>query len=137
MKKQGRATDAKRAAANDKPENGKTEKAKKVSKPTEPDAKFTLGSIETVKRGFVLEFVKFCNAKGMVDAAALVAEFSGRQIDGKKITSNECIATSATAGTTASSRWPSEGQILSRLGRGDSRCPGSVQGIGRITARVS
>src|ERR1700733_6804138 len=120
MKKQS-TTDAKRAAANDKPENGKTEKAKKVSKPTEPDAKFTLGSIETVKRGFVLEFVKFCNAKGMVDAAALVAEFSGRQIDGKKITSNECIATSATAGTTASSRWPSEGQILSRLGRGDSR----------------
>jgi hypothetical protein len=86
MKKQGTTTDAKRAAANDKPDNGKTENAKKVSKPTKPDAKFTLGSIDTVKRGFLLEFVKFCKAKGTVDAAALVAEFSGRQIDGKKVT---------------------------------------------------
>ena len=85
MKKQG-TTDAKRAAANDKPENGKTEKGKKVSKPTEPDAKFILGSIDTVKRGFLLEFVKFVKAKGTVDTAMLIAEFSGRQIDGKKIT---------------------------------------------------
>ena len=85
MKKQG-TTDAKRAAANDKPENGKTEKAKKVSKPIEPDAKFTLGSIDTVKRGFLLEFVKFCKSKGTVDAGTLLAEFAGRQIDGKKIT---------------------------------------------------
>jgi hypothetical protein len=86
MKKQG-TTDAKRAAANDKPENGKAEKApKKTSKPTEPDAKFTLGSTDTVKRGFLLEFVKFCKAKGTVDAAMLIAEFSGRQIDNKKIT---------------------------------------------------
>lgn len=86
MKKQ-RTTDAKRAAANDKSENGKTEKTpKKASKPTEPDAKFTLGSIETVKRGFLLEFVKFCKAKGTVDAATLIAEFNGRQIDNKKIT---------------------------------------------------
>jgi hypothetical protein len=84
MKKQS-TTDAKRAAANDKPENGKAEKAKKVSKPTEPDAKFTLGSIDTVKRGFLLEFVKFVKAKGTVDAAMLIAEFAGRQIDGHKI----------------------------------------------------
>jgi hypothetical protein len=87
MKKQGTTTDAKQAAANDKPENGKTEKApKKTSKPTEPNAKFTLGSIETVKRGFLLEFVKFVKAKGTVDAAMLVAKFNGRQIDNKKIT---------------------------------------------------
>ena len=85
MKKQG-ATDAKRAAANDKPENGKAEKAKKSSKPAE-DAKYTIGSTETVKRGFLLEFVKFVKAKGTVDAAMLIKEFSGRQIDGsKKIT---------------------------------------------------
>jgi hypothetical protein len=84
MKKQG-ATDAKRAAANDKPENGNAEKAKKPSKPAE-DAKYTIGSTETVKRGFLLEFVKFVKAKGTVDAAMLVKEFSGRQIDGKKIT---------------------------------------------------
>jgi hypothetical protein len=88
MKKQGTATDAKRAAANDKPENGKTEKAKKVSKPSEPDAKFTLGSIETVKRGFLLEFVKFVKAKGTVDAMMLIAEFNGRQFDGRKVTTD-------------------------------------------------
>jgi hypothetical protein len=86
MKKKG-TTDAKRAAANDKPENEKTEKkAKKVSKPTEPDAKFTLGSTDTVKRGFLLEFVKFVKAKGTVDAAMLIAEFNGRQFDGRKVT---------------------------------------------------
>jgi len=34
MKKQGTTTDAKREAANDKLDNGKTEKAKKVSKPS-------------------------------------------------------------------------------------------------------
>jgi hypothetical protein len=94
MKKQG-ATDAKRAAANDKPEAeakkadapraAKAPKAKKSSKPAE-DAKYTIGSTETVKRGFLLEFVKFVKAKGTVDAAMLVKEFSGRQIDGKKIT---------------------------------------------------
>ena len=87
MKKQS-ATDAKRAAANDKPENGKTEKGKKVSKPTEPDAKFTLGSTDTVKRGFLLEFVKFVKAKGTVDAAMLIAEFNGRQFDGRKVTTD-------------------------------------------------
>ena len=93
MKKQG-ATDAKRAAANDKPEAEtkkadtpkatKAPKAKKSSKPVE-DAKYTIGSAEAVKRGFLLEFVKFVRAKGTIDAAMLVKEFSGRQIEGKKI----------------------------------------------------
>lgn len=82
MKKQ--SAHGKRAAANDKPnDNGKPKKAPKAPKPEE---KFTLGSIDTVKRGFLLEFVKFVKAKGTVDAAMLVKEFSGRQIDGKKIT---------------------------------------------------
>jgi len=85
MKRQG-MTDAKRAAANDKSETGKAEKAKKSSKPAE-DVKYTIGSTETVKRGFLLEFVKFVKAKGTVDSSMLVKEFSGRQIDGsKKIT---------------------------------------------------
>ena len=85
MKKQG-ATDAKRAAANDKSENKKAAKAKKSSKPAE-DAKYVIGSTEIVKRrGFLLEFLKVVKAKGTVDAAMLVKEFSGRQIDGKKIT---------------------------------------------------
>jgi hypothetical protein len=85
MKKQGTA-DVKQRAANDKPENRKTEKAPKASKLTEPDAKFTLGSIDTVKRGFLLEFVKFVKTKDAADAAMLIAEFNGRQIDGRKVT---------------------------------------------------
>jgi hypothetical protein len=86
MKRQG-MTDAKRAAANDKSENKKAAKAKKSSKPAE-DAKYTIGSTEIVKRrGFLLEFLKFfVKAEGTVDTAMLVKEFSGRQIDGKKIT---------------------------------------------------
>jgi len=87
MKKQG-TTDTKRAAANDKEENGKTEKAKKAAKATEPNAKFALGSIATVKRGLLLEFVKFVKAKGTVDAAMLIAEFNGRQFDGRKVTAD-------------------------------------------------
>lgn len=83
MKKQG-ATDAKRAAANDKPENGKAAKTKKSSKPPE-DAKYTIGSTETVKRGFLLEFVKFVKAKGTVDAAMLVKQFSGKKITAERI----------------------------------------------------
>jgi hypothetical protein len=74
MKKQS-ATDAKRAAANDKPENEKAQKAKKSSKPAE-DTKYVIGSTEIVKRrGFLLEFLKVVKAKGTVDAAMLVKEF--------------------------------------------------------------
>jgi hypothetical protein len=61
MKKQA-ATDAKNAAANDKPENGKAEKAKRV-KPAE-DAKYTVGNLATVKRGFLLALCEFVKAKG-------------------------------------------------------------------------
>ena len=89
MKKQG-TTDAKRAAANDKENgNGKTEKAKVTTSlrtvPPEPE-RYTIGSTETVKRGFLLEFVKFAKAKGTVDAMMLIAEFNGRQFDGRKVT---------------------------------------------------
>jgi hypothetical protein len=83
MKKQG-TTDVKLRAANDRPENGKAEKAKKSSKPAD-DAKYTIGSTETVKRGFLKEFCDFTRKKGTVDAAMLIAEFAGRQIDGHKI----------------------------------------------------
>jgi hypothetical protein len=49
------------------------------------DEKYTIGSIDTVKRGFLLEFCDFTRKKGTVDAEMLVKEFSGRQIDGHKI----------------------------------------------------
>ena len=83
MKKQG-ATDVKRAAANDGQENGKATKAKKSSTPAE-DAKYTIGNLATVKRGFLLALVEFAKAKGTVDHAALVKEFNGRQVDSRKV----------------------------------------------------
>jgi hypothetical protein len=83
MKKKG-TTDAKKAAANDQEKgNGKVTKAR-APKPAE-DAKYTIGSTETVKRGFLKEFCDFTRKKGTVDAAMLIAEFAGRQIDGHKI----------------------------------------------------
>jgi hypothetical protein len=83
MKKQGTTTDAKRAVANDGPDTEKVEKALKASKPAE---QFKLGNSNTVKHGFLLAFLEFAKKKGAVDAAMLVGEFAGRQIDGKKIT---------------------------------------------------
>ena len=85
MKKRA-ATDAKKAAANDNPENGKTEKAKvATSLRTVPPERYAIGSTETVKRGFLKEFCDFARKKGTVDAAMFIAEFSGRQINGHKI----------------------------------------------------
>jgi hypothetical protein len=83
MRKQG-TTDVKQRAANDRPENGKAAKARKSSKPAE-DAKYTIGSTETVKRGFLKEFCDFTRKKGTVSAEILIAEFAGRQIDGHKV----------------------------------------------------
>jgi hypothetical protein len=87
MKKQA-ATDAKKAAANDKPENGTAEKAKVTTSlrtvPPEPE-RYTIGSTETVRRGFLKQFCDFTRKKGTVDVAMLIAEFAGRQIDGHKI----------------------------------------------------
>lgn len=86
MKKKS-AMDAKQRAANDKPDSGgKAKKVQKSSAGKEAAAKFTIGSTETVKRGFLLEFVNFVEAKGTVDSAMLVAEFNGRQFDGRKVT---------------------------------------------------
>jgi hypothetical protein len=87
MKKQA-PTDAKKAAANDKPEIGKAEKAKVITSlrtvPPDPE-RYTIGSTATVRRGFLKEFCDFTRKKGTVDAATLIAEFDGRQIDGHKI----------------------------------------------------
>jgi hypothetical protein len=78
----------KEGAANHKPENGKAEKAKVTTSlrivPPGPERN-TIGSTETVKRGFLKEFCDFTRKKGRVDAAMLIAEFAGRQIDGHKI----------------------------------------------------
>ncbi|MGC2173380.1 MAG: hypothetical protein WA555_10305 [Candidatus Sulfotelmatobacter sp.] len=86
MKKQ--PADAKKAAANDK-ENGNGKATTKRSKPTE-DAKYVVGSIETVRRGFLKLFVEFIQKKGSVSAEQLVAEFQGRSVEGKKITAERC-----------------------------------------------
>src|SRR5277367_462886 len=87
MKKHG-TTDAKKAANDKENGNGKTEKAKVTTSlrtvPPEPE-RYTIGSTETVKRGFLKEFCDFTKKKGTVDAAMLIAEFAGRQIDGHKV----------------------------------------------------
>jgi methionine synthase I (cobalamin-dependent) len=70
MKKQN-GKDAKKAAANDKE--------------TKVEERYVLGNVGTVRRGFLLQFVQFVEKKGTVNADQLVAEFSGRQIDGHKV----------------------------------------------------
>jgi hypothetical protein len=100
MKKRSTA-DVKQRAANDK-SNGNS-KPKKAPKSPNPEEKFTLGAIETVKRGFLLEFVKFIKAKGTVDVAMLIAEFNGRQFDGRKVTVERIHRYIAYSQTTASS----------------------------------
>jgi hypothetical protein len=83
MKKQT-ATDAEKAASNDKPENGKADRPRVTTSlrtlPPEPE-RYTVGSTETVKRGFLKEFCDFTRKKGTVNAAMLIAEFAGRPID--------------------------------------------------------
>jgi hypothetical protein len=78
--------DAKKAAANDK-ENGN---GKATTKRPAEDARYVLGSIETVRRGFLKLFVEFIQKKGSVSAEQLVAEFQGRSVEGKKITAERC-----------------------------------------------
>jgi hypothetical protein len=69
-----------------KKQNGKdTKKAAANDKDVKVPERYSLGSIATVKRGFLLEFVKFVEKKGTVDAETLVKEFNGRQIDGHKV----------------------------------------------------
>jgi len=50
------------------------------------DEKYTIGNIDTVKRRFLLAFCDFTRKKGTVDAATLIAEFAGRQIEGTRST---------------------------------------------------
>src|ERR1700746_712997 len=81
------AMDAKQRAANDKPdEKGRAGSAGRRAAKYDTAAKFTIGSTETVKRGFLLELAKFAKAKGTVDASMLITEFNGRQFDGRKVT---------------------------------------------------
>ncbi len=86
MKKQ-RTTDAKRAAANDKPEveNGKPKKAAPKAKGDKPEERYTIGNIATVRGGFYKELCDFTAKKGTVDAEMLCKEFVGRQINGRGI----------------------------------------------------
>ena len=83
MKKQ--PVDAKKAAANDKPEDGKATKARRTKAPD--DTRYTVGNLTTVKRGFLLAMCEFVKAKSEVDHAMLVKEFSGRQFENRKVDS--------------------------------------------------
>jgi hypothetical protein len=68
------------------PKKAKATKAAKVPKAPRPIERYTLGNTDSVKRGFVLAFVEFVKAKGTVDIPTLIAKFSGRQFDGRKVT---------------------------------------------------
>ena len=86
MKKQG-APDAKKAAANDKPEveNSKPKKAAPKTTAEKPVERYTIGNIATVHGGFYKELCDFTAKKGTVDAEMLCKEFVGRQINGRGI----------------------------------------------------
>jgi hypothetical protein len=84
MKKQG-TSDAKKRAANDV-EKDETPKAAVAKAPkATPDQRYELGSVATVKRGFLLAVVEFTKKKGTVSAEQLISEFAGRQFDGRKV----------------------------------------------------
>jgi hypothetical protein len=68
----GKKLAAKKLAANDTQENGKAEK---VRSRLADDARFTIGSVATVKRGFLKDFCDFVTAKKTVDAPMLIKVF--------------------------------------------------------------
>lgn len=71
-----------------KKQNGK--KAAANDKETKVEERYQIGSIATVKRGFLLAVVQWAEKKGTFSAEQLVAEFQGRSVEGKKITAERC-----------------------------------------------
>ncbi len=70
-----------------KKQNGKdTKKAAANDKDVKVEERYSIGTITTVKRGFLLQLVQYVEKKGTVSAEQLVAEWAGRSVDGKKIT---------------------------------------------------
>lgn len=115
MKRQS-ATDAKKAAANDK-ENGndKAEKAKvSTSLRTVPPetGRYAIGATETVKRGFLKQFCDFTRKKGTVDTAMLIASSLVARSLGTRSTQPESTAIFGIASTTGSSRSRNERPAL-------------------------
>src|ERR1035441_3404539 len=80
-------TDAKKAAANDKPEveNDKPKKAAPTTRAEKPGEGNTIGNVASVRGGFYKELCDFTAKKGTVDAEMLCKEFVGRQINGRGI----------------------------------------------------
>ena len=63
---------------------------KKESK-SQPEQQYVLqsnASVSKFNRGFLGAVVAFVEKKGTVDAPALIAAFSGRQFEGKKVTAS-------------------------------------------------
>jgi len=86
LKKQ-RATDVKRAAGNDveKDEATKSPKAPRKTKAPKPDQRYELGSVATVKRGFLLALVEWARKRKAFTAAQAIEEFNGRQFTNRKV----------------------------------------------------
>ena len=83
------AAEAREDAKASKPKTVGQAVAKAVRKATEADAKpekrYTVGSTDTVKRGFLKEMIDWAAKQDSVTVASLFRKFGGRQIDGHKV----------------------------------------------------
>jgi hypothetical protein len=66
----------------------KSTKKKSNPKPEQQYVLHSNASATNFNRGFLGAVVAFVEKKGMVDTPALIAQFSGRQFDGKKVTAS-------------------------------------------------
>ena len=80
MKKKA-VVDVKKLAAHDVEPPAPAKKASKRSKP-DADTRYVLGTISTVKRGFLAMVVAFAQKKQTVDREMLITEFAGKKIEG-------------------------------------------------------
>lgn len=60
-------------------------KAEKAASEPKPEKHFTVGSTDTVKRGFLKEMIDWASKQDNVTVASLFRKFGGRQIDGHKV----------------------------------------------------
>ncbi|SRR6266536_2093633 len=80
-----KSLDGKKRAANDVEDDTPKAAKAKVEKAEEPEERYQIGSVATVKRGFLLQLVQFVQKKGTISEKELVEQFSGRQIGGRPI----------------------------------------------------
>lgn len=90
MAKAKKAVDSKMSAANDKA-NGNGNGHKPEAKEKAPKVYVPGSDVAKVKRGFVVEFVKFVQKHGLATREQLEKQFNGRQFDGRKVDSARVV----------------------------------------------